>query len=417
VPPRSILERKPPGEVKAILDRVRVETPFAIDDLHGGRRKKIWDTTPMVHCSIIGTCLTAAALRQVFVKLRQPDAKTATDHALHSRGVYIAGKRDDAAKLLNKTIDRRHEIAIKRFAKATTATEVHDLWAQALAAGDIPGAYWAVLTHPATDRALVNAVFGEVHMLSHLVGSSNRLDIARLRALERQLGESADKIIRQEARLQTASRERGELLRKIETLEIAIGQTVAREQAKPEIAADVALVQGRLDAEKAHGRALAARLGSSEDRLRAIEAEKAMLLEQNARLRHENLALEAALEREGEGDRAAEESGRDLRGLSLLYVGGRPKLIEQLKAFVARRGGALLAHDGGIEDNPNLLPGLVSKADGAFFPMDCISHGAVAKVKKICRDAGKPLVPLKTASLASFIAAIGDGAVFWRAEV
>jgi hypothetical protein len=56
-----------------------------------------------------------------------------------------------------------------------------------------------------------------------------------------------------------------------------------------------------------------------------------------------------------------------------------PGLINQLKAIVARRGGTVLSHDGGIEENLAALPGLISRADAAFFPVDCISHSAVGK--------------------------------------
>ena len=177
------------------------------------RRDRIWDLSPNLHCSIIGTCLSTAALRQLFGKLNQPDAKTASDHDLHSRAVTIAGQRDAAGKLLNKMLDKRHE------AKAKTVQEVRALWLDALERGDIPGAYWAALSHPATDAALVTEVFGEVHMLSHLVGMSNRADIVRLRHLEGELGERDEKIMWQETRLQRMSHQRNDLTRRIEALD------------------------------------------------------------------------------------------------------------------------------------------------------------------------------------------------------
>ena len=40
------------------------------------------------------------------------------------------------------------------------------------------------MTHPAATDALVREIFGEVHMLSHLVGAANRADIRRLADLE-----------------------------------------------------------------------------------------------------------------------------------------------------------------------------------------------------------------------------------------
>jgi Uncharacterized protein conserved in bacteria (DUF2325) len=59
----------------------------------------------------------------------------------------------------------------------------------------------------------------------------------------------------------------------------------------------------------------------------------------------------------------------------------------------------LLHHEGGIEHSPTLLPGLVSRADHLFFPVDCVSHDAAATIERLCRQLEKPYCPLRTASL------------------
>jgi hypothetical protein len=96
----------------------------------------------------------------------------------------------------------------------------------------------------------------------------------------------------------------------------------------------------------------------------------------------------------------------DLAGSTLLYVGGRPSQIPAFRALIERAGGSFLHHDGGIEQGSGLLPGLVARADRVAFPVDCISHLAVAAIKRVCRQAGKPYAPLRTASLACLIAAM-----------
>jgi hypothetical protein len=147
------------------------------------RRTTIWEFSQNRHCSIIGTCLSTGEPRQTLTRpgVAQSDW---TDLDLHHKAVSLAAKHDPAAKLLNKALDRRHKLPINQFAKARTEAELTLLWRDAVKRGDIPGAYWAVLTHPATTQAVVRLVFGEVHMLSHLVGAPNRADIRRLRDLE-----------------------------------------------------------------------------------------------------------------------------------------------------------------------------------------------------------------------------------------
>jgi hypothetical protein len=53
-----------------------------------------------------------------------------------------------------------------------------------------------------------------------------------------------------------------------------------------------------------------------------------------------------------------------------------------------------------------MLPGLISRADLAVFPVDCVSHDAVASLKRICRQMGKRYVPLRTASLTCLLSGL-----------
>ncbi|MFZ2108769.1 MAG: hypothetical protein WAV18_25925, partial [Roseiarcus sp.] len=212
-----ILHNNPTGVLGAFA---AVATPHReASDLPGDRRSKIWELSSSLHCSIIGTCLTPSELRRFFIRFGDSDARAASDHDLHKRGVVAASRREEGGKLLNKALDKRHEGAIRRFAKAETATQLHALWKQALDQGEIAGPYWALLTHPAADAKLVQDVFGDVHMLSHQVGAAARLDIARLRRLEAELGERDDKIARQQARLATSAAERVAMRETIERLE------------------------------------------------------------------------------------------------------------------------------------------------------------------------------------------------------
>jgi hypothetical protein len=95
-----------------------------------------------------------------------------------------------------------------------------------------------------------------------------------------------------------------------------------------------------------------------------------------------------------------------LSGLTLLYVGGRPHQIPQLKHLIERAGARFLHHDGGIEHSSGLIAGLISRADRVFFPTDCISHDAVATIKRHCQFTGKVYEPLRTASLACLLSAL-----------
>jgi hypothetical protein len=381
-------------------------------------RRKLWEFDANLHCSIIGTCLTNAELRQVIVKLGRAQAATATEPDLHASGVTLAGKRHDGAKLLHKALDRRHRAAINRFARAKSVLEVRALWQEAVQSSEIPGAYWAALTHPATDDALVREAFREVHMLSHLVGAANRADIRRLRRLEAENADLLAKVERQQRQLRDAIVVRETTIRELSR---ALEESIGRDRGSP--------ASGTPGQDEAAWTALAAdlkcRLDRCNDRSERIarqlaEARSALAAEGHARraaearaaeLRREVEALEASLAPTAEdaGGAAADTLGP--LNATWLYVGGRPAQIGHLRALAERFGGIFLYHDGGIEERGGLLPGLVSRADAVLFPVDCISHAAMSLVKRLCHQDGKPLMPLRSTGLAPFCAALQNPAL------
>jgi hypothetical protein len=379
--------------------------------LPDSRRRKIWDLSENLHCSIIGTCLSAGELRQLLVKMNAAGAAGASDHDLHGKAVLFARNRDGAGRLLNKALDKRHRIAIHQFARVKSEAAVATMWNDAVTRGDIPGAYWALLTHPAVTEALVRKVFGEVHMLSHLVGAANRADIRKLHQLEQEQAESRAKIERQQAQLRDAVTTRDTKIRELSdelSRRIAAEATgIARDDPPGQgavLAAVIADMERRLSAATARQERAERRLEQSA--AARIEAEAAC-----RRAMHERDTLRSELA-------AAEENltslltGRegvrtlDLGGISLLYIGGRPNQVSHIRAASERASARFLHHDGGIDERSGMLPGLISRADVALFPVDCISHEAALTVKRLCRQSGKPWIPLRTASVAAFLAAL-----------
>jgi hypothetical protein len=384
----------------------------------GRQRTKIWEFGSNLHCSILGTCLSTGELRQVLGKIGLKEAATTTEHDVHASGVLIAGKHHDGARLLHKALDRRHRVAINRFDKAKSADEIRVLWREFAQSGDIPGAYWAALTHPATTDALVREVFTEVHMLSHLVGAANRADIRRLRQLEAENAELAAKTERQQRQLRDAVVSRDTTIRELRcVLEAHI------EHSRETVAAEATAASADNAGWQAVAADLKARLTRSETRRAAIERQFAatratLASERDARIAGEQReralrdeieaieAIEASLAVFDDADQVAAEARGELTGLTLLYVGGRPGQIAHIRAAAERQGAVLLHHDGGVEERGGLLPGLVSRADAVLFPVDCVSHTAMSLVKRLCQQTAKPFLPLRSGGLAPFCAAL-----------
>jgi hypothetical protein len=373
------------------------------------RRTPIWGMHHSMHCSIIGTCLSSGEIRRLLVKLGVHGAENADDHHLHKQGVALAGKPHGGGKLIQKALDRRHEAAIKQFSKAKDEGTLGKLWDEAVKRGEIPGAYWAVLSHPAATDANMRKAFGDVHMLSHMVGAANRADIRRLCLLEEQNAALSVKLELQQRQLRDGFTERDN---KIRLLNEALSRALAQAPVLAEDASD--------DVRAAKGALI--------DLDRRLSREIARRERLESRLEAATLALSEAQQAQREAERDCESLRRELSlmeaqingwlwedprsampelgGAQVLYVGGRANQVPQLKATVERAGGSFLYHDGGIEHSMTLLPGLISRADCAVFPIDCISHDAMGTLKRQCRQSAKPFIPLRTSSLASLFSGL-----------
>ncbi|MFI4986426.1 MAG: DUF2325 domain-containing protein [Alphaproteobacteria bacterium] len=376
------------------------------------RRMKIWGLSKHLHCSIIGTCLSTGELRQLLNKTNIASVG-ASDHDLHGQAVHLAERHDGAAKLLHKTLDKRHRLAIKQFAKAKTAEEVRALWREAVKRGDIPGTYWAVLTHPATSEALARDVFSEVHMLSHLVGAANRADIRRLSELEAENAELQKKLRRQQEQLRDGITTRDATIRDLNALLARrIADTSGDENPDDGASEQATLsklvgdLERRLTSEANRRAAVEKRLERLIEELRLERERRGTAEYRESILREELEAVEASLAPYADRDDEAAELPVHLNGLSLLYVGGAPNQLRHLRSFGEQLGARFLHHDGGIDDRSGRLAALVSRADVVMFPVDCVSHDAALMVKRLCRQAGKPYVPLRSTGMSSFVVAL-----------
>jgi Uncharacterized protein conserved in bacteria (DUF2325) len=354
---------------------------------------------------VIGTCVNTAELRKLMARFLF--VRDSSDLELHHEAVSHASQGGQVTKALQKLLDQRHESVVQRFAKAHDARALGALWDEALHEGEVPGAYWAVLTHRSVTPALRQKVFGEVHMLSHLVGAANRADIRRLVALERENAELRERAERQQGRSQELVEERDEAIAGLrqDLVELRVERAQQRAMPAPAVSAERATATAQVALQ-------------TERRERAEQA-LAVVVEEAVRLRVElaHLGLHAqALGRElvaaetqlhevgaGAGARALD---RQLQGRRIFYVGGRPSSTPAIRDLVLRHGGEFQRHDGGLEDRKGLLASGVSWAGLVVFPVDCIDHDSAGRLKRLCIRQGVSFMPLRSASVASFAAAL-----------
>ncbi len=382
------------------------------------RRIRLWELDHRFHCLVVGTCLTIDELHRLVRKADITVGAKMSDYELHHSFVQVVGNAVFAARATHKWLDRKFAAAIKRFSACRDVGALGSLWDQATAQGEVAGAFWALITNPLTDATLQQRVYGEVHMLSHLAGHSNRSTQQQLATVKRRVAEL------EETQAWTAEASR----LRIKELERRAEAHAERAQRVDVLERKLAATQARLAALE-NGEALA-QLRAEKD---ALAQKLAQVLRRAENAEHElrewvQLAFSSAPDVRAAhaptpvptdsasfgppGERcpprcdAAEAGdcpGPDLCGRRVLYVGGRNRQVAHFRSLVAQRNGEFLHHDGGLSERAARLDAMIRAADAVFCPIDCVSHDACLRVKRICKRAAKRFVPLRSASLACFI--------------
>lgn len=377
------------------------------------KRKRVWELVDL-QCPIIGTCLTLGELRKI---ARQSDVEfpeNVSEFDIHSYFVSCCKEPSRVARLVSKKLDRKYAGKLRRYGTCRDDDAIRALWVEDRERGDIPGPFWAVISHAHTSTRLRTEVFGEVHMLSHLVGSANRADIRRLSDLEAEQERLTNAMQRMKAvfaqRVNTLQGERDAMADQMDALkrerpcrESRKGEAVQSESNTGETLQELEVEMFRREVDEAwrERNEVFKLLDAETRRLEYLESE-------NRELAAENNVLEAEIARLLETPQTRCPDGcagkcpcPDLCGMCVLYVGGRTGLVPQYRALVESRGGTLIHHDGGMEEAPKKLESCLAQADAVVCPVDCVSHEACTTVKSFCKRALKPCYMMRTAGISS----------------
>ena len=103
---------------------MRISPQLDVSEFASAKRAKIWELSSTLHCSIVGTCLTASELRRFFVRFGDDGARTASDHdfaAVHVIEMALnhwSGTKSGIVATYNKAkYDRERRLLMDRWAE------------------------------------------------------------------------------------------------------------------------------------------------------------------------------------------------------------------------------------------------------------------------------------------------------------
>ena len=381
-------------------------------------RRKVWQLPPIYHCSLLGTCLGLDEMRRLASRLGLSTSARVSDYELHHQLVHLAASGEREGRRLDRYLEEKFARALRAFREHRDEAALREGWDRALQADDDLGAsYFALLTHPALGKELAQEAMGHVHMLSHVATSA----IRRVRA---ELERARARIAEQETAL---GRERRGRERQGERVRVLRERLAARERASqgsrepdsvPSEATPTATPSATPGVDHdALLRELRSRLEKSEHERRAWRR-----LYRRARRHVEALESDAPpltvidtgklpVSSTGESRTPDPETepglpSCDLAGRVVAYVGGRGRVVPRLRALTERCNGRFVYHDGGLQERAGRIDESLAGSDIVVVPLDCVSHDASRRLKRRCRQQGKTILWLRTASVSAFEGAL-----------
>ncbi len=356
----------------------------------GSRRRRLWELESAAHCPVLGVCLPIEQLRRLADRAL-PTHGGDDDYRLHCLAVSEAKRRGALSEALHKDLERRFAGPLRHASALKSTDALGAWWREQRDDGHMPGALWAVLTHPRCDTVLESQVLADVHMLQHQRGAAQRVDLARFEALQAENAALRQDLegLRRRAQQQTA-----ELQAQLDRL-----QSEAMRQRAEAIGRDTALAALRDELQALDAQAPGSKSRAELLRQLQTQAERVVSLEHAlTRARHEgrrepqHVPEPVRAPAGGEDALPVAETPPPLGDRAVLCVGGRPASVPLYRHIVERCGGRFLHHDGGDEHNVQRLDATLSAADLVICQAGCVSHDAYWRVKEHCKRHGKRCV-------------------------
>ncbi len=162
---------------------IYIENPVAHkESSEKQKRTKLWELDHNYHCAIIGTCLAMNEVRKL-LRSFHIDITHVSSYEIHTAIVTLISTNDFPSKKTQNYLDKKFKLALQK-TKKMQADELKDEWKRVINNGDLIATFWAVMSHPHCNEAMKKSFYGDIHMLSHMSGASNRADLKRLTALE-----------------------------------------------------------------------------------------------------------------------------------------------------------------------------------------------------------------------------------------
>ena len=129
-------------------------------------RRPIWEMDWKLRCPITGLCLTPTEQKRILKKAHLSRAGLSPHdmHEIFGKGIETDGR---LARRVQRTLDAKYRREIAECSRVAVDQWLC-WWKEQLEPGKMEGALWAVASRPSVPEAVMEEVWGDVHMYPYL---------------------------------------------------------------------------------------------------------------------------------------------------------------------------------------------------------------------------------------------------------
>ncbi len=377
----------------------------------------IWEIESHFKCPVVGAMLTVEKHKSILKKCGY-DVSRLKPYEYHQNLMAKLHEENNVSIKVNNFIRSK---ARKWMAQVRQMPEqdLRHLWEAHLDSGSAAPLLYAIVAFQDTDIELLHDVYGQIHMQSH----ANMMGIFEVR---QELSRAQGSIEREKRKLAQKVEENKQLvqLRKADAARIAQLEKQNIQLKKQEILFPESGNSDRTeDIDNLNARILdlQIKLKEQDELLRIKERENRSLQIDLFSARSENDIIQQEVQAMLNGIQAGavpppcQQDGccsqetcqqYQLCAKRIFMIGGITKMKSYYKDIVEKAGGEFDYHDGYLKNANADLEAKVKKSDLVLCPVNCNSHNACLRVKKLCNRHNKQLKILSNSSLSAVTQAV-----------
>ncbi len=375
----------------------------------------IWTIYSNLKCPLIGMCLSIGEQRRI-LKKNGLSVKKETSYRIHSIMMAYLEKENKVSKKTDRLFKHKYRKDIAKY-KNFNEQQLKEAWQDGLRAGAVPGLLYAIVSRTDISEYFLQNVYGDVHMMGHLNIEEN---IKSRRSLNVEVDVNrklAKRLNREKKRTKELKQKNKDTAKSLADANL---QLAAEKQKRESICPadhDAEGLKTENLKSKNRIRELETHLFNASKKKNLIEGEKRKLqikmfeMESTNRLLADELdrfvsRLLEAMKCKDECDETCPEF--HLCEKRILIVGGMTKMKKFYRNIVESSGGSFDYHDGYMKGGNNNLEERIAKSDMILCSVNCNSHNACKRVKKLCKKYNKPVKMLLNSSLNAIASALTE---------